>query len=355
MGSFPVNLSLSYGELLTTTMFNYRNQFYDNIFNAIPVFVMLRNKKRIEQGGERISIPIAYARNTTFASMSGYDTVDTTPQDVLTTVFSNWKEFAGSVSVSRKEENVNRGKYQIINMLSAKVQVAEMSAAEGLAIQTVGTIATTDPTLDLSPLHYLIQADPTASKSVQELNQSTYSMWRNQYRDATAGSDTTFAAFLKGMENLYNKCSKGGGAGKRSTPNWISCDQGYYETYLAACRDKTRIIAYDKDVADLGFGGAKFRNAVLTWDEYMPDIETGTSVTAATVDTYSRSYYSALFLNTEFLEYVVMAGSDLDVGPFIRPENQLARTAIIYNMANLVCSNRRKQGVHFKLPMTITS
>ncbi len=352
MGAFPVSLSLDYGTLLTTTMFNYRNQFYDNVFNAIPVFVMLRNKKRTEEGGERIAIPLVYSRNTTFASMSGYDPVDTTPQDNLTTVFSNWKEFAGSLGISRREENVNRGRFQIINMLSAKTQVAEMSASEGLAIQVVGTIATADPTLDLSPLHYLVQKNPTASLDVQELNQSTYAMWRNQYTQSAA---TSWAVFLTEMEHLFNKCSKGGGAGKRSTPNWIPCDQNYYELYLAACRDKTRIVKYDETVANLGFGGAKFRNAILTWDEYMPDIETGTSITANTVDTYSYTYFSALFLNTEFLEYVVMAGSDLDVGPFVRPENQVARTAIIYNMANLVCSNRRKQGVHFKVVSTITS
>ena len=355
MAGFPTNLSLDYGTLLTTTMFNYRNQFYDNIFNAIPVFVMLRNKKRTEAGGERIAIPLVYSRNETFKSMTGYDAIDTTPQDNLTTVFSNWKEFAGTIGISRREENQNRGKYAIIGMLSAKTQVAEMSAAEGLAVQAVGTIATSDPTLDLSPLHYLVQKDPTASKSVQEMNQSTYAMWRNQYRDSNAASETTFAAFLKGMENLFNKCSKGGGAGKRSTPNWIACDQGYYETYLAACRDKTRIIKYDETIANLGFGGAKFRNAIMTWDEFMPDINGGTSVTAATVDTYSYTNYSALFLNTEFIEYVCMAGSDLDVGPFIRPENQVARTAIVYNMANLVCSNRRKQGVHFKVSTSLTS
>ncbi len=355
MSGYPVSLNLDYGTLLTTTMFNYRNMFYDNIFNSIPVFVMLRNKKRTEEGGERISVPIAYAMNDTFASMNGYDPINTTPQDSLTTVFAQWKEFAGTISISRREENVNRSKYQIINMLTAKTQIAEMSAAEGLAVQSIGTVATSDPTLDLSPLSYLVQKDPTASKSVQELNQSTYAVWRNQYRDATAGSDTTFAAFLKGMENLYNKCSKGGGAGKRSTPNWIACDQGYYETYLAACRDKTRIIKYDQTIANLGFGGAKFRNAVLTWDEYVPDIETGTSVLSSTVETYTRNYYTAFFLNTEFLEYVCMAGSDLDLGPFIQPENQVAKTSIIYNMANLCTSNRRKQGVHFKVPTTITS
>jgi len=198
----------------------------------------------------------------------------------------------------------------------------------------------------------LVQKDPTASKDVQELNQSTYAMWRNQYSESAA---TTFAGFLKEMENLYNKCSKGGGAGKRSVPNWIACDQGYYELYLAAARDKTRIVKYDETIANLGFGGAKFRNAILTWDEYVPDIETGTSVLESTVDTYSRVYYSAYFLNTEFIEYVLMAGSDLDLGPFISPENQLARTAILYNMGNICTSNRRKQGVHFKILTSIVA
>lgn len=352
MSATPTNLSLDYGTLLTTTMFNYRNQFYDNIFNAIPIFVMLRNKKRTEDGGERIAIPLAISMNSTFASMTGYDSIDTTPQDPLTTVFSNWKEYAGSVGISRREENMNRGKAKIINMLSAKVQVAEMSAAEGLAVQAVGTIATTDPTLDLSPIHYLVQKDPTAAKDVQELAQGTYAMWQNQYDESAA---TTWASLLAEMEAMYNACSKGGGAGKRSTPNWMPCDQTFYQTYLGAARDKSRIIKYDETIANLGFGGAKFKNAVMTWDEYMPDVETGTSVLASTVDTYSYSYCGCMFLNTEFLEYVVMAGSDLAMGPFITPENQVAKTAIIYNMANLVCSNRRKQGVLFKVPLTIST
>ena len=105
----------------------------------------------------------------------------------------------------------------------------------------------------------------------------------------------------------------------------------------------------------MGFGGAKYRNAVLTWDEYSPDYDTGTAVLKSTVDSYSWSYCGALFLNREFLEYVVMAGSDLDLGPFIKPENQVVRTAIIYNQANLVCSNRRKQGCHFKVSVSITA
>jgi hypothetical protein len=344
--------SLDYATLLSTTLMNYRGQFYDNIHNAIPIFWKMRNKKRTEEGGERIKIPLAYAKNSTFKSISGYEPVDTTPQEPLTTAFSEWKEMAGSIGISREEENKNRGKYQIINMLQAKVTTAELSAAEELAEQAVGTISTSDPAKDLSPLHHLIQKTPSGAATVENIAQGTYAWWRNQIKDSAA---TTWAGFIAEMATLYNQCSKGAGAGKRSEPDSIFCDMNYYEVYEAACRDKTRIIKYDETVANLGFGGAKYRNAILMWDEYMPDINLGTSVTSETVDTYSYTNYSALFVNTMFLEYVVMAGSDLDMGPFIKPENQVVRTAIIYNMANMVCSNRRKQGAHYTISTSITS
>lgn len=351
--SVPSTISnLEYGSLLSTTLMNYRNTFYDNIFNAIPIFVMLRNRKRTEEGGERIVIPLAYSQNSTFKSMSGYETVDTTPQDNLTSAFSQWKEMAGSISISQREENQNRGKYQVINLLTAKTKIAEMSAAEELALQSTGVIATTDPSKDLTPLGHLIQKDPSGTSTVENIAQGTYSWWRNQQYNSAASA---WATFLTEMESLYNSCSKGGGKGQRSAPNWILCNKGYYELYLAAARDKSRIIKYDDTIANMGFGGAKFHNAVLTWDEYLPDFDGTTNMTKDTLDSYTFSYYNALFLNTEFLEYVVISGSDLDVGPFIQPENQKARTAIIYNMANLVTSNRRKQGLHHGVSTSITS
>jgi len=350
----PSTLStLEYGTLLTTTLFNYRNQFYDNIYNAIPGFVMMRNRKRTEEGGERIQVPLGYAKNTTFKSMAGYDPVDTTPQDPLTSAFYEFKEFAGSIGISRDEENKNRGKYAIINMLKAKVLSAEMSASEGLAGQMGAYVVAASPSLDLDPIPFLIQIDPTQSYSVGNINQSTYSWWQNQYKEAATAS---FAGLIAEMRHLYNQCSKGGGGGKRSEPDWIWCCQNYYENYEAACTDKTRILKYDDTVANLGFGGAKYKNAVLTWDEYVPDAYLATSVMDSDpIESYTRTYATGYFLNTEFLEYVVMAGSDLDLGPFVRPENQLARTALIYNQANFVCSNRRKQGVHHKMTAGIAA
>jgi len=196
-----------------------------------------------------------------------------------------------------------------------------------------------------------IQKDPTASDSVGGINQSSYSWWRNQY-DTTAR--TSWALLLAGMAKMYNSCSKGGAAGKRAHPDLIICDQNAYESYESACRDKTRII--NEKVADLGFGGLKFKGATCTWDEYMPDIYTGTtSVTPSTVDTYSYTKHNMYFINSDFIEFVVAKGQDLVIGPFIQPENQKAKTSIIYLMGEICCSNRRKQGALMNISSNLSS
>ena len=280
---------------------------------------------------------------------SGYDIVDTTPQDNITSAYFTWKEVAGSISISNRELVQNSGKHKIIDLLQAKTTETEMSFSEEVEKMILAFSAGNGGS-DLLPLFKLIQKDPTSSEAVGGINQSTYSWWRNQKKQSSA---TSWAAFLKEMGNLYNSCSKGGSKGKRSFPDLILCDQLYYETYEAACRDKTRI--YNEKVADLGFGGLKFRGSTLLWDEYVPSVEDEVAVDDP--DTYwdSYSYSSGVFINSEFLDFVVAKGQDFTIGPFIQPENQKAKTSIIYLMGELCCSNRRKLGVHFKVSQSIAS
>jgi len=339
VASFTYNLD----SILSTTLMNYRKKLYDNIFNACPFFYWLHanGRKRIEDGGERIVIPLQYGRNTTISSMaSGYDIIDTTPQDNITSAYYEWKEVAGSISISNKELVKNSGKHKIINLLQAKSNEAEMSMIEELEAMTIGRISQDNVAADFLPISEFIQKAPSDADTVGGIPQATYSWWRNQYN--TTGR-TTWALLVSGMGNMYNSCSKGGSGGKRSFPDLILTDQNAYESYESACRDKTRII--NEKVADLGFGGLKFRGSTVMWDEYMPDIYTDTtSVLPTTVDSYTYTKHNMYFINSEYMDFVIAKGQDLTIGPFIQPENQKAKTSIIYIMGELCCSNRRKQG-----------
>jgi len=61
--------------------------------NPFMYWIHANGRKRTEDGGERIVIPLEYGKNDTIKSMtSGYDTIDTTPQEHMTSAYYQWKK-----------------------------------------------------------------------------------------------------------------------------------------------------------------------------------------------------------------------------------------------------------------------
>jgi hypothetical protein len=89
----------------------------------------------------------------------------------------------------------------------------------------------------------------------------------------------------------------------------------------------------------------RFRRAILTWDEFIPDVQS--NVTATT------TYGSMYFLNTKFIAMKFDSQTNFVATPFMKPVNQDARVAHILWMGNLCVSNRRKQAVWTKLPRSL--
>uniref|UniRef100_A0A6M3L231 Putative capsid protein n=1 Tax=viral metagenome TaxID=1070528 RepID=A0A6M3L231_9ZZZZ len=348
------SITYNFDQMLTTTLMNYRKKLYDNVFNACPFFYWLHanGRKRIEDGGERIVIPLQYGRNTTIKSMtSGYSIIDTTPQDNITAAYYEWKEVSGSISISNKELVKNSGKHKVIDLLQAKTNEAEMSMTEELEGMVIGKITGGQAAADFLSIWEFLQKTPSGVDTVGGIAQGTYAWWRNQVLSA---GYTTWAAMLAAMASMYNSCSKGGAQGKRAHPDMILTDQNAYESYESACVEKTRL--YNEKVGDLGYGGLKYKGCTMMWDEYMPDVYTDTtSVTPATVDTYTYTKHNMAFINSDFIDFVIARGQDLTVGPFIQPENQKAKTSIIYIMGEVCCSNRRKQGLLMNITASLAA
>ncbi len=348
----------TYDALLSTTLENWAKGCEDQVTSSLFFYYMLkRSKSWISVGslGERAKFSMRY-ENGNADSYDDYDILDTAPMDGITAAFFNWVQMAVSISISRIEERKNSGEHQIIDLLSEKTDQAMSGLIEkfirallqGNGINTASAITTpyTNPvngSVFFSPLALLVGQTPTAGTvggvACNVTNSKGQSYWANQKRAAT---DTNFASFLKDLSGLRNDCSKGIGG----PPDMHLTDQATYELYEAALRSQNRYTETTR--ADIPFDNIAFHGKPVTWDEFMANWSGATTVQSAAQGTW-------VMLNSKNIQIKYDAQTNFITTPFIRPENQDAKTAQILWYGASGVDARRKHGVLSDIATTLTS
>jgi len=308
------------GLMLSTTLKNYRKTLTDNIFGSNAVFYLLKKSGAVkeESGGERIVEPLMYGKNTTAGSYSGYDVLDTTPQEGIDSAEFNWKQYSASITISGEEQRKNKGnKFKIIDILDAKTKQAELSLISKLT-EGMFSDGTGNSNKDLTGFTAMI-AD---SGTYGGINSSNYTWWKSHVED------TSEALGLPKMRTAFNTASVGG----KDTPNLITTTQTLFEKYeslFTMTATASQSYAQNwvtqsegmKKMADGGFQSLAFKGVPITWDD---------------AHTSGVMY----FLNTNHMKLVVHEDANFDTGDFIKPENQDALVAQILFMGNFTCNRR---------------
>lgn len=363
--SIPSSRTINYDAMLSSVLDNYKDKMQDVIFSSSVLLSAIKKHGGYEtrEGGEKISVPLMYGK-TPVQSYSGYDVLDTTPVDGITRAFYEWRQLATPIAISRIEERKNTGEAQLFNLLKEKIQQAEMSIAEEVNYQLLGKSVESGAFVsgnggdDLDPIPLLVPKNPSTSTSIGNINQSTYSWWRNKSVDGSTNGATsqdsgtvkgydlnTWAELHMALRHLYNQCSRGSGG----TPKMVITDQDGYETFEASLADKVRYT--QQTDGSLAFDNILFKKGCpMYWDEMVPDLENGVNYESAS---HATSTY--FMLNTQFLKFIVDAQTNFINTPFTKPENQDAKVAHILLYGNLCCTNRRKQGVLYGVSQSITS
>ena len=350
----PSALTLDYDALLSTTLFNYRRTLEDNIskINALLYMLMKDGEsstyEKLTGIGDRMEVPLMYELGTA-DSYSGYDVLDVTPMDGITSAFWDWRQAAVPIAISGLEEKKNAGEARIIALLESKTKQAEMGIQEffnkrllqgagGSTITTAYTSPINGSTF-LDPLPKLIAKDPTTSVSVGNINQSTYSWWRNQ---TTQANGSNYSGVLKQLRQTRIKANRGPGG----SPDLHLVDENvytFYETALAAAHQNP---SYQK--ADIPFENIQFYGKPVVSDESMPDWTNGDDTLTTTDGTW-------VMINSKFFQLKVHSGTNFSTTPFQKPENQDAKVAHILWLGGIGVSNRRKHAVAWDIDTTISS
>lgn len=348
----PSSLTLNYDAILSTTLFNWSKTLEDQISTANAFLFMLKKRAggyvTVSDIGDRMQQPLMYELGSA-DSYSGYDQLDVTPMDGITSAFFDWRQAAVPIAISGLEEKKNAGEERMIALLDAKTKQAMagiktffnqkfLQGAAGSSITTAYTSSINGSSF-IDPLPLLVKYDPTSSTVIGNINQLTYTWWQNKTKNSTS---TTYAGFLKELDSARNDASKGVGG----PPDFHVTDQSSYELYCAALRAQHRNPSYQ--VADIPFDNVAFYGKPVVWDEYVPDVQGGSATQSATSGTWWN-------LNLQYFQIKVHSGTNFSTTPFVKPENQDAKVAHILWLGGVGVSNRRKQGVIGGIDTTIAA
>ena len=248
-------------ELVTTTLRNRSRQLADNVTNHNALLRKMRERGNVVElsGGRDIVRELEYQANDTVNFYSGYEVLDTSPADVLSSAVFDWKQLAGTVTISGLEEIKNSGPEAIINLLEARISVLEKSLENTLSTSLYSD-GTGSSGKEVGGLQLVIADAGTGT--VGGINSSTFSFWQNVQTTATS-SAFSVANVQTDMNNIYLSLVRG-----VDKPDIVTADANAYKSFLGSLQAIQRVA--DANEANSGFVTTRYLGSDVYYDDQVP-------------------------------------------------------------------------------------
>jgi len=296
--------------------------------NALLARLNQRGNIKPVSGGSIIYEELSFQANPNAGWYSGYDLLPVNAADVISAAQFLFKQIAVPVVISGLEQLQNAGKEQMIDLMEARLSVAESSMANLMA-QGVYSDGTGYGGKSIVGLDAVAPVTATASQTntYAGISRSTWSFWR-AYSPGTQTYPTT--STIQGyMNTAWASLVRG-----MDRPDLIIMDSNFWGVYTGSLQLIQRFT--DPEQANLGFPSVKFMDADVVLDG-------GIGGYAYTV---SGSHGSMYLLNTKYLR--LRPHKDRNMVP-LSPNrrysiNQDAEVQILAWAGALTCNGAQFQG-----------
>jgi hypothetical protein len=300
-------MTLTYSQISGITRDRFVKKLYDNIFNANPLLMRMKEKGNYRKipGGLSILVPLEYAQITAAGWYQGADTLSTTDNETMTAAQYAWKQFYANITISRRDELMNKGDDQIIDLVKSKVKTAEKTVADNLStgLYNAGSVAN-----QIVGLRAIVGT----SNTIGGISQSSNSWWQGQV------DSTTTTLTVPVLQTLYNNC-----AVNNEAPTLAATTKALYNSYYGQLQPQQRFT--DSKLGDGGFQNLLFNGVPVVADTHCP----------------SSHWF---FVNENNLFFQVHEDEDMRFDDFIKTGTQNVKTGKIYWMGALCSSNNRLHG-----------
>jgi hypothetical protein len=321
------NVNIS--DILATTIENRSRKIADNVTNNNALLKKLETKGRIKpfSGGHKILQELSFAENSNAGWYSGYDLLPVGVSDVISAAEYNIKQAAVPVIISGLEQLQNAGREQMIDLMEARLSVAESTMANLITggLYSDGTAAGGK---EIDGLEAALPVDPTAAP-YGGIDGATFTFWQNAVSDQTSANGLD-ATKIQGFWNtLWASLVRG-----QDRPDLIMCDTTVWNAYVSSLQAQQRFS--NTNSGDAGFVTLKFMDADVCLDGGIYNGNLGSGSPAGT----------AFFLNTDYIHYRPHSARNMvPLSPNRRyATNQDAEVQILAWAGNLTTSGRMFQG-----------
>jgi hypothetical protein len=309
-------------DIVATTIQSRTKQIADNVTknNALLKKLEMRGNRKPFSGGNVIYQELSFAQNSNGGWYSGYDLLPVAASDVISAAEYTIKQLACPVTMSGLEGLQNAGKEQMIDLLEARIGVAEATMAN---LQAAGVYAdgTGSGGKELTGLNTAVPVDPTTGV-YGGIDRGTWNFWRSVYSKPSPA--LTSATIQGAMNALWAQLVRGS-----ERPDLIPMDSVMWGLYVASLQAQQRFTS--PEVGNLGFPTLKFMDADVVLDGGI-----GGFCPAKTL----------FMLNTKYIFLRPHSARDMvPLNPNKRyAVNQDAEVQILAWAGNLTCSGEQFQG-----------
>jgi hypothetical protein len=247
-------------DIVTTTLESRSKVIADNVTknNAFLTYLKKSGNIKTVSGGSQINQELSFAENSNFGWYSGYDLLPVAAQDVISSSVFTLKQAAVPVVVSGLEQLQNSGREAVLDLLEARMGVAEATMANKISEGIYGD-GTGSGGKSITGIQAALLALANASQTATYggISRSTWAFWRNQYQSVTSATKDTL---LTAMNALWASCVRGSDRTK-----FILTDTDGWALYIASLQNILRTMTSDTG-NDMGFPSVKFMDADVVLD-----------------------------------------------------------------------------------------
>ena len=308
-------------DILATTIESRSKKIADNVTDNNAILKKLSTKGMIKtfSGGSKIMQELSFAENSNAGWYSGYDLLPVGISDVISAAEFDIKQSAVPVVISGLEMLQNSGKEQMIDLLDARLNVAEATQSNlisaGIYSDGMGSGGK-----EITGLDAAVPTDPS-SGIYGGIDRATYDFWRSK---VNTGTTLTSSNIQVTMNSMWASLIRG-----KDMPDCILMDNDTWEVYVASLQSQQRF--HQAEVGDSGFPTLKFMGV----DVYL-DGGIGGNAAAKTI----------YFLNSKYIHYRPHANRNMvPLSPNKRvATNQDAEVQLWAWAGNLTSSGSQFQG-----------